>query len=189
MSFFFFQKIVISTAPIQLDHNRWFHHRGTSTRGVSFENKVLRRSLIDKEPSWDATTHGRNFVRRPRTYVYCSWFRHEVSIPISLRRVYDVSELTLCLSYELYETHRHRKWAPRVSPHVVAVDKERQEAEEKKKLFRNGGTSHGCSISPTLIRGSWSREILKRFRLRYAVMGRAQNNGFAGSNGMLLCGR
>lgn len=37
-------------------------------------------------------------------HVYCAWFEHKVSIPISLRRVYDASGLTLCLSYKLYET-------------------------------------------------------------------------------------
>lgn len=35
--------------------------------------------------------------------VYCGRAAHKVSILISVRRVYGISGLTLCLSYELYE--------------------------------------------------------------------------------------
>lgn len=139
-------------------------------------------------------------MRRPRTYVYCSRFRHKVSIPISLRRVYDTGGLTLCLSYELYETHRlseSERARARASLPVSSLSTTSpargEEEEEEAVALETAAERPAAVTAPCSRRRSCEdharREILTRFRLRAAVMGRARDNGFAGSNGMLLCGR
>lgn len=151
-------------------------------RPVSSDPRRQRTLVVARDgPS------GGIFVRRARTYVYCARLRHKVSIPISLRRVYDTGGLSLCLSYELYERRTGTE-----SERALSTKRPREgwRKEEAVALVKRRNVPrrlpHVAGAHARLIA---SCEILTRFRLRAAVMARVRDNRFAGSNGMLLCGR